>query len=238
MRLSGKIKPIPDGEPCGSAESFRESLIPPIGYQSWLWIFFLGLLVIQISAAADVETPPEVISTTIATLASGKLNARTVSIRGRLLDHERVSVPATFKDRFTFESDNKIFEALCKKLNEEVESASSRRCPIHLNHTPSLPQVMADESLLRHLVTNLLDNAVRYSPTNTPVGLTVTHTRDDVRLQVIDQGAGIPEEDLPKLFTPFHRGSNTRGTPGTGLGMVCSKPCEHAKPPHAFHLFF
>ncbi|MBI3867141.1 MAG: hypothetical protein HY299_01305 [Verrucomicrobia bacterium] len=116
-------------------------------------------------------------------------------------------------------------EALCRKLIEEVQSATSRRCPIHLDIANGLTQAVGDESLLRHLLTNLLDNAVRYSPAGAAVRMSVTRQGPHARLQVIDQGAGIPEADLKKLFTAFHRGSNTRGTPGTGLGMVIAKRC-------------
>jgi signal transduction histidine kinase len=77
-----------------------------------------------------------------------------------------------------------------------------------------------DENLLHHFLGNLLSNAVKYSPDGGEAVLAVSRLPDAIRFEVIDQGIGIPEEDLPRLFESFHRASNVGGIPGTGLGLA------------------
>lgn len=82
---------------------------------------------------------------------------------------------------------------------------------------------LVDEILLRHCLSNLLSNAVKYSPLGGEVSLTVASHPTGIRFEVMDQGIGIPVEDLPHLFETFHRASNVGGIPGTGLGLVIVK---------------
>lgn len=83
----------------------------------------------------------------------------------------------------------------------------------HLNGVP------IDETLLRHILGNLLSNAAKYSPPGSEVLLRVENCENELRITVRDQGVGIPEVDRPNLFQPFFRGSNTENQPGSGLGM-------------------
>lgn len=76
-------------------------------------------------------------------------------------------------------------------------------------------EIMGDASTLERAVLNLLDNAVKFSPTNG----TVTVQLEDGVLTVRDDGPGIAEEDLPHVFDRFFRSDQARNTPGTGLGL-------------------
>lgn len=76
-------------------------------------------------------------------------------------------------------------------------------------------EVMGDASTLERAITNLLDNAVKFSPT----GGTITVRVQEGVLTVADQGPGIEEEDLPHIFDRFFRSDRARNTPGTGLGL-------------------
>jgi two-component system sensor histidine kinase MprB len=69
---------------------------------------------------------------------------------------------------------------------------------------------------LERAVTNLLDNAAKWSPP----GATVTVTLRDGVLQVADQGPGIAPADLPHVFDRFYRAVDARGLPGSGLGLA------------------
>ena len=85
------------------------------------------------------------------------------------------------------------------------------------------PQVLADEKLLRHIFGNLLSNALKYSPDGGTVRFSI-HARDGgAKFEVTDQGIGIPEEELPHLFSSFHRASNVGDIAGTGLGLAIVK---------------
>lgn len=80
--------------------------------------------------------------------------------------------------------------------------------------------VTSDPKLLRHIVTNLLSNAVKYSAAGSTVTLCLEAKQASFTLQVIDQGVGIPEQDLAKLFDAFYRVDSAKGQKGTGLGLT------------------
>jgi signal transduction histidine kinase len=86
-------------------------------------------------------------------------------------------------------------------------------------------QVQADKRLLRHILTNLLTNAVKYSEAGQPVRWEVGCAGPELVCAIRDQGIGIAEADQEWLFTAFHRGQNVAGRPGTGLGLVIVKRC-------------
>jgi signal transduction histidine kinase len=69
----------------------------------------------------------------------------------------------------------------------------------------------------------LLANAIKYSQVNTTIELWLEIESNQAIFQVKDQGIGIPPEDLPHLFTSFHRGQNIGNIPGTGLGLSIVK---------------
>jgi K+-sensing histidine kinase KdpD len=111
----------------------------------------------------------------------------------------------------------------CRRFVEEITAATHERCPIELTLSAERIPVISDESILRHIFINLLDNAVKYSPPGRPVQFQVQTRAPWVYLTVRDTGLGIPEADLRQLFQPFHRGSNVGGIAGTGLGMAIVK---------------
>jgi PAS domain S-box-containing protein len=91
---------------------------------------------------------------------------------------------------------------------------------------PDIPRkAHGDPDLLRHIVTNLLSNAVKFSPAGACVTVAVRRDGAHAVLRVEDHGAGIPESDRELLFTAFHRGSNVRHVPGTGLGLAVIRRC-------------
>ncbi len=79
-----------------------------------------------------------------------------------------------------------------------------------------------DTDMLRQVVINLLDNAVKYGPPGQTVRVQLTRSDPVVRLVVTDEGSGVPQEERATIFRPFHRGSvSTRsGTGGGGIGLA------------------
>lgn len=113
----------------------------------------------------------------------------------------------------------------CRRLVDEVLSATHRRCPIELTVDCVECETFADERLLRHILTNLLTNAVKYSPEGASVDFRAIRLGTRVQFVVRDSGIGIPERDQKWLFNAFHRGRNVGEIPGTGLGLVIVKRC-------------
>ena len=115
--------------------------------------------------------------------------------------------------------------AFARRLVEEVLSASYRRCPIELSLSEMPAEFQVDERLLRHIFTNLLTNAIKYSHAGRVVHFELEHTEAEIICAVRDEGIGIPEADREWLFTAFHRAQNVGDRPGTGLGLVIVKRC-------------
>jgi PAS domain S-box-containing protein len=118
--------------------------------------------------------------------------------------------------------------ALCRKLVTAGQHAIEFEAPV--GHDTFSRLVMLDERLVRHICTNLLTNACKYSAPGSVVVLTLDHRQaedgqsgDELILQVGDEGIGIPDSDLPRLFESFHRGSNVGNRQGSGLGLAIVK---------------
>jgi len=111
------------------------------------------------------------------------------------------------------------FGALCRRVAEEMETATQRRCPIQCRIAEGTTGAWGDEAALRHILTNLLSNAVKYSAPGEPVVVELGRAGGEAVLAIRDRGCGIPAADQPRLFQAFHRGANVRQIPGTGLGL-------------------
>ena len=118
----------------------------------------------------------------------------------------------------------------CEEAVERIRSlAQSRNTTIHLATNGPTP-FRADPEDLQLVWTNLLENAVRYSPEGSSVEVAVAHAGDKARITFQDHGAGISASDLPRIFDRFYRGdpSRTRATGGFGLGLAIVKALVEA----------
>lgn len=111
-------------------------------------------------------------------------------------------------------------------LDEVVAEVLDAYRPTAEGHilTSSVPagvQVLADPTALWQILSNLLSNAVKFSPAGTSVAITSVDLGEDVEVQVIDQGPGIPESEQPQLFEHFVQGSTLApaGRRGAGIGL-------------------
>ena len=80
-------------------------------------------------------------------------------------------------------------------------------------------EITADPGHLNQVLTNLLSNAVKYSPKNKIINVKGWQEDQNILVSVTDQGIGIPETEIPKMFNRFFRTSNAAGIPGTGIGL-------------------
>jgi signal transduction histidine kinase len=90
-------------------------------------------------------------------------------------------------------------------------------------------EVVGDQDRLGQVVTNLVANAVKYSPEGGQVTVKAERDGDVVRVIVEDEGLGIPEEHQSRVFTKFFRGeARASGIPGVGLGLAVSREIVEA----------
>ncbi len=86
-----------------------------------------------------------------------------------------------------------------------------------------MSEFSGDEKLLWHILTNVLSNALKYSPSETTVDLLLSNDDDKVTMEISDRGIGISPETQKHLFESFYRGNNVKDIPGTGLGLTIVK---------------
>jgi heavy metal sensor kinase len=121
-------------------------------------------------------------------------------------------------------------EPMLKDLIGELEVlAEDRRITLTLDAHP-IPPVLGDEGWLRHMMINLLDNALRYTPAGGAVTVWVGRVGDQAGIAVRDTGPGVAPEHLPHLFERFYRAESARDreSGGVGLGLAIVKEIVQA----------
>jgi two-component system phosphate regulon sensor histidine kinase PhoR len=110
-----------------------------------------------------------------------------------------------------------IAENALAALFDRAEAAS---LTLTLDAPVGLPRTQADPDRIQQALVNLLDNAVKYTPSGGTVTLQLASEGGYIRVAVSDTGPGIPPDDLPHLFEPLYRADSARHRPGTGLGLT------------------
>lgn len=133
-------------------------------------------------------------------------------------------------ERLAFQPHLGNLRDFCRQLAAEIQLGAREQSIVFECGDSGLPQELDwdgvfDPKLLRQILTNLLSNALKYSPSAGAVRFTLTAQEDQAVFTIQDQGIGIPPEDLPRLFTSFHRASNVGAIQGTGLGLAIVKKC-------------
>lgn len=109
------------------------------------------------------------------------------------------------------------------KLVEEVGHSTDHSHNVVLTMESVPTQIITDEKLLRNILINLLTNAIKFSPGKNNVYMEVRGLDNTLQMVVRDEGLGIPDTEIDKIFEPFLRGSHTNEIPGTGLGLSIVK---------------
>jgi two-component system sensor histidine kinase/response regulator len=113
--------------------------------------------------------------------------------------------------------------SLCRELVAEMQLSASPNHTLSFASRGQCSPAHLDEKLLRHILTNLLSNAIKYSPKGGTIFCELSLENGEAIFRVKDQGIGIPQEDIPRLFETFHRANNVGTIPGTGLGLAIIK---------------
>ena len=172
----------------------------------------------------------------------------------KLLKEEDISDDATRKEFLSLmvqqsESLNKLIDDLSNVLNGTSETLSLNKEPVSSYHTiaeaidsvqmmaeqkknmithnlsPELPEIEADAFRIKQVITNLLTNAVKFSPENRSILVKAGVKDKELLVQVIDHGIGIPKEELLTVFNKYYKAENNRGDiEGNGLGLyICQQ---------------
>ena len=120
-------------------------------------------------------------------------------------------------------------------LNAVIDDVADRVRPNAPNHTltldlqPDLPQIQADRDRMTQVASNLLNNAVKYSPTGGRITVTTRADGDELRFDVRDEGLGIPPDALETIFERYSRVDSqaTKDIQGTGLGLPIVRQIVH-----------
>ena len=123
------------------------------------------------------------------------------------IERERVEIPSLLMDVVEAARDHPAYAG--RNLNLLIP-----RVPF------PFPCIVGDRDLLLLALYNLVENALKFTSAQEPVEVRALEDGKAVVMEVADSGAGIPSEDLPKIFEELYRGSNARSTEGSGLGLA------------------
>ncbi|HEX6849504.1 MAG TPA: ATP-binding protein [Chitinophagaceae bacterium] len=125
---------------------------------------------------------------------------------------------------YVFSKEELDFSSLFRDCLREAKTRYPERMFIE-NIEPEI-EIAGDPLLLQLLISNVIENAVKYSPKEKPIICNLRKSGKDVIMNIIDQGAGVADSEKSKIFEKFYRTGNesTRKTQGTGLGLyLCNK---------------
>jgi len=117
-----------------------------------------------------------------------------------------------------------VLDELVEGAIRRVEPLLAGR-PLHVLLAPDLPPIPVDGMQFQQVLVNLLDNAIKFSPPESPIRLTAALAGDALEVRVSNTGEGIPPNELDRIFDRFYRVQSGRssGPPGTGLGLAICK---------------
>jgi two-component system sensor histidine kinase BaeS len=116
-------------------------------------------------------------------------------------------------------------------IKRVAPQAESKRISLRLELSPDLPRVLGDEDRLIQVLTNLVGNALQYTPDGGHVTISATRINHEVLISVRDTGVGISPEHLPHVFDRFYRvdkSRSRRGTGGSGIGLTIARALVEA----------
>jgi two-component system OmpR family sensor kinase len=117
--------------------------------------------------------------------------------------------------------------ALLEDVVEAIQSlpaAQERKVNLMISRVPwPFPPVIGDRDLLSLVFYNLLENAIKFTTRDDSVEVRTLEDGKDIVIEVADNGAGISPGELPKIFDELYRGTNARGTEGSGLGLALTR---------------
>ena len=123
-------------------------------------------------------------------------------------------------NRLEFNPETIRLVTFCQDLFDRVQTQASNQHRFVFEIQGELDSALMDKHILQRIFTNILSNAIKYSPQGGEIRFVVRREGDRVKFHISDEGMGIPKDEQKHVFEPFHRARNARDFQGTGLGMA------------------
>jgi two-component system sensor histidine kinase KdpD len=136
---------------------------------------------------------------------------------GNLLDMSRIEGGALRPEKDWY-AVGEVIDAVVGRLESRLGGH-----PLTVDVAPDIPLVPLDFTEIDQVISNLLENALKYTPPGTPIQIQARRAGDQVEIVVADKGPGVPPEHLAHLFDKFYRTGSVRPAHGMGLGLAISK---------------
>lgn len=212
LRTIGAMAVVSDVSDEQRLEQARRAFVADLGQELRVPVGALGLL----AETVAVETDPGLVSR-----LARRLQAESVRL-GRVID-DLVALARIEADESPPRDPVAVHLVVAQAAERVRESAQEKRIIINFSEQPRRLSVLGDRRQLVSAIYNLLDNAVKFSPTGAVVEVRARMIDDRVDIVVRDRGTGIPERDLDRIFDRFYRGDRNRAmsqAAGSGLGLA------------------
>jgi len=124
---------------------------------------------------------------------------------------------------FSFSREPQVVKALILSTLAEIDGMLEGRS-VEIDIPESVPPILAEPRLMKHVLKQLLENAIKYTPQGMPLSISSATSDGMVTIEVADHGPGIPEADRQRIFDKYYRGENSKDrTVGLGLGLAIAK---------------
>lgn len=190
-------------------------------------------------AAHQLRTPLSAIKWTLRMILDGDLGKtteeqrdfleKTYSSNERMIDliNDLLNVTRIEEGRYLYGLTFFQFEELLEEIMNNYKSEIKRKDINFEIEKPEkkMPMIRADMEKIELAVSNLLDNAVRYTPSGGKIKIVLSHDKEKINFSIKDSGIGVPGDQQKRLFTKFFRGANAIRieTEGSGLGLFIAK---------------
>jgi two-component system phosphate regulon sensor histidine kinase PhoR len=130
---------------------------------------------------------------------------------------------------YTLQKESFDLNSELKSITDSLQKGSFRNHQLQMSFT-NATFIIADRLAFHSIISNLLENAAKYAPTNSVIKLDTIQTLNHIKIAIADEGKGIPASERVKIFERFYRIGNeeTRSSKGTGLGLYIVKELVEA----------
>ena len=189
------------------------------------------------TASHEFRTPLSIISLSMEMLCD---RADRLSPEKRILYRNRVREQILYltdmlQDIFAINTSNEVapeyagyrFHDFCRQLEQTLIRELQQNSGITFVYPNSTTLITTDLTIVKRILFNLIVNAIKFSEADAPIQVVCEQTTTDIIIRVIDQGIGIPQDELTKIFELFYRASNVDTRRGLGLGLSIVQKLAH-----------